>query len=215
MERRLRDGRELSSIASVASFFLSRIDVAVDRELRQRIHPGSGRRIRAEAEALLGRPRWPTRGWPTGAAETLRASAGSAGWSGQGARPQRLVWASTGTKDPAYSDVMYVEPLIGPRYRLHHAGGDGRRLHDHGRVAATLTPAAQQQARQVIEGLEPSRHRLGGGDPPARRRGGAEIHRPLRQAARALDQRCARARRSTQAEPLRGVAARLRADASA
>lgn len=100
MEQRLRDGKDLHSVASVASFFLSRIDTAVDRELRQRIDPQVDARIVAEAEALLGRTAVANaqlayaRYREVGETERWQRLAKA------GARPQRLVWASTGTITP-------------------------------------------------------------------------------------------------------------------
>lgn len=112
LEDAASSGRPLASIASVASFFLSRIDVLVDGVLEKTI--ASGGRKAEVAKGLIG--------------ETAIASAKIAyqmykeifsgnRWekvASKGARPQRLLWASTSTKNPAYSDVKYVEPLIGP-----------------------------------------------------------------------------------------------------
>lgn len=105
LERRAAKGLELSGIASVASFFVSRVDSSIDAILEKRPE--------AEAKALLGKaaianaklayqhwkhvlstPRW----------QALAA---------KGAKPQRLLWASTGTKNPAYKDTLYCEELIG------------------------------------------------------------------------------------------------------
>jgi transaldolase len=159
LERRLRDGRELGSIASVASFFLSRIDVAVDRELRQRIHPEVDERIRRDAEALLGKVAVANARLAYG---LLRETLQSERWrllEREGARPQRLVWASTGTKDPTYSDsdVMYVEPLIGPFTVSTMPESTADAFHEHGVAAATLTPDTGAAA-EVMGRLE---HRLG------------------------------------------------------
>jgi transaldolase len=110
LEARARHGRGVT-IPSVASFFLSRIDVAVDAELDRAAHDGKipaalrerlrGKTAIASAKLayerykrIIGEPRF-------------RALAA------KGARPQRLLWASTSTKDPAYSDVYYVDALIG------------------------------------------------------------------------------------------------------
>lgn len=111
MEQRQQQGLALDTVASVASFFLSRIDVKFDKLLD---NTNADSKEQAMAKALRGQiaiasaasayghflsvcegPRWQ---------KLLQA----------GARPQRLLWASTGTKDPAYSDVKYVEALIAP-----------------------------------------------------------------------------------------------------
>lgn len=103
LEARHARGLPLSGIASVASFFLSRIDTRVDALLDQReagVKPLRGRTAIACAALAYRHFRTVTQGlrW-----QTLAAA---------GAGVQRLLWASTGTKDPAYSDIKYVEPLI-------------------------------------------------------------------------------------------------------
>ena len=104
LERRLAAGQPIDRIASVASFFLSRIDVLVDEMLQGKRADGKhllGKVAVANAklayqgfQRLVDAPRW----------RALEA---------QGARVQRLLWASTGTKNPAYPVLMYVAPLIG------------------------------------------------------------------------------------------------------
>jgi transaldolase/glucose-6-phosphate isomerase len=101
LERRLEAGQPLDRVASVASFFLSRVDTVVDARLPED-SPLRGTIAIANAKAAYQRYRHIFSGerW-----ERLAAA---------GAQVQRPLWASTGTKNPAYSDVMYVEPLIGP-----------------------------------------------------------------------------------------------------
>ena len=106
LERRLGQGLSVSGIESVASFFLSRIDVLLDPQLTAL---GS-----EDAAALRGRVAIANAQAAWLAWKELFGSERFAKLQAQGARPQRLLWASTGTKDPAYSDTMYVEPLIGP-----------------------------------------------------------------------------------------------------
>src|SRR6202000_2192277 len=114
LEKLVADGGDPSHVASVASFFVSRIDSAVDKQLDEKIaranDPHEKERLAAlkgkvaianaklayqEYKELFSGPRW----------EKLAA---------KGAKPQRLLWASTGTKNKDYSDVLYVEELIGP-----------------------------------------------------------------------------------------------------
>lgn len=93
--------RNLSRIAGVASFFISRVDTEVDTRL------GDGHPLRGTAALAQGRLAY----------RLFTATFTGQRWdalAGRGARPQRPLWASTGTKDPAYSDVMYVDGLIGP-----------------------------------------------------------------------------------------------------
>lgn len=102
-------GEALGSVASVASFFLSRIDTAVDGQLDALAARGqpAARSLRGKA-AIASACR---------AYEIYEELSGDARWQGlaaQGARPQRLLWASTSTKDPSYSPIKYVEELVVP-----------------------------------------------------------------------------------------------------
>ncbi|MGD8363151.1 MAG: transaldolase, partial [Gemmatimonadota bacterium] len=111
LEARREKGEPLDSVASVASFFLSRIDTKVDKRLdalrKEGTHADTASALRgktAVASAKLAYRRW--QGVYSGPRwESL---------AGSGANVQKPLWASTSTKDPAYSDIMYVEPLIGP-----------------------------------------------------------------------------------------------------
>jgi transaldolase len=98
-------GRPLDRIASVASFFLSRIDTLIDRRVEQ-LNTDTARALRGQAAiacACLAYQEY----------KTMLASVRWQRLAAQGARPQRLLWASTSTKDSAYYDVKYVEALIG------------------------------------------------------------------------------------------------------
>ena len=125
LEARTAAGQPLDTIASVASFFVSRIDVKADAVL-DRDSPLRGRV--AIANARIAYQRYLT--WFAGERwEALRRV---------GARSQLPLWASTGTKDPAYSDVLYVEQLIGPDVVNTMPEATLRAFADHGRVARTL-----------------------------------------------------------------------------
>jgi transaldolase len=101
LERRVAEGLPVAGIASVASFFVSRVDAKADpllpvgSELRGRVAIANARRAYGRYRDRFSDQRW----------HALRDA---------GAHPQRPLWASTGTKDPAYSDVLYVEQLIAP-----------------------------------------------------------------------------------------------------
>ncbi|MDT8435217.1 MAG: transaldolase [Gemmatimonadota bacterium] len=112
LRRRHEAGRPLGSVASVASFFLSRIDVLVDSLLSQRLVPdrhGAGPAPSLFGAAALASARRAYRHF-----EERTASDGWRTLAGGGARPQRLLWASTSTKNPLYDPVRYVTPLVGP-----------------------------------------------------------------------------------------------------
>ncbi len=130
--------RSLRSVASVASFFLSRIDVAVD-PLLDRI----ARRGGPEADTagdLLGEVAIACARQAYAAFRDSVRDERFARLAEQGARPQRLLWASTGIKNPAYSDVKYVEPLIGPDTVNTMPLETLEAYHDHGQPEARLTP---------------------------------------------------------------------------
>lgn len=105
-------GRPLISVASVASFFLSRIDSMVDPMLDKIVAQGdSGAET---AQGLKGEIAIASARRAYGIFQSGLHDQRFQDLAARGARPQRLLWASTGTKNPAYSDVKYVEPLIGP-----------------------------------------------------------------------------------------------------
>lgn len=106
LEQRVAKGHSIDRIASVASFFLSRIDTVVDAKLDKIDTPeAKGRRGKAAiASARLAYQYY--KEWTN--SDRWRALAE------KGVKPQRLLWASTSTKDPTYKDTMYVEPLIAP-----------------------------------------------------------------------------------------------------
>lgn len=144
MEDCVRAGQPVDRLASVASFFLSRIDTLVDaqldslatpeaRALRGRAAIACARLAYLEFEAMLATPRW----------QQLAEA---------GARPQRLLWASTSTKDPAYSDTKYVEALIGPDTVNTMTPGTVSAYRDHGQPAVRITDAIDE-ADEIPEQL--------------------------------------------------------------
>jgi transaldolase/glucose-6-phosphate isomerase len=137
LEDRLASGRDISRIASVASFFVSRVDSRIDAKIDAGIAARGG--DTAALNALRGR---------VAIANAKLAYQGYLRltqidrWRRlalKGARPQRLLWASTGTKDPAYSDVHYVETLIGRDTVNTMPPKTIDAFRDHGVVADTLT----------------------------------------------------------------------------
>ena len=117
LERRLAAGQDISKIASVASFFLSRIDVSVDRILENNIRAaqitGDTQRIAANRR-LLGQAAIASAKLAYRSFQRLFSEARFAPLRAAGARVQRPLWASTGTKNPAYKDTRYIDLLIGP-----------------------------------------------------------------------------------------------------
>jgi transaldolase/glucose-6-phosphate isomerase len=109
VEELVRNGGDAGRVASVASFFLSRIDTAVDALLTERIRRGE-----QPLETLLGKAAIGSAKLAYQAFKETFHSERFAVLKAKGARVQRPLWASTSTKNPAYSDLLYVEPLIGP-----------------------------------------------------------------------------------------------------
>jgi transaldolase len=103
LEKRLAEGQEIERVASVASFFLSRIDVLVDPKL-EKLTPSNLRGKVAIASAKVAYQMY----------KRIFGSQRFRKLADRGARAQRVLWASTSTKNPEYSDIKYVEPLIGP-----------------------------------------------------------------------------------------------------
>lgn len=138
LERRLAAGGELAPIASVASFFVSRVDTALDpllekrgrRDLLGRIAVDNAKLAYAHFREIFRGERW----------GRLAAA---------GARLQRPLWASTGTKNPAYSDTLYVDGLIGPETVNTLPPATLEAFMDHGTAALTID-----------RDLDGSRHRL-------------------------------------------------------
>jgi transaldolase len=122
-------GGDFSRVKSVASIFLSRVDTLVDRKLEA-----------AGGEALERRGRSGVALAKLAYQEYQRIFKGAqfAELRSRGARPQYLLWASTGTKNPAYSDVLYVEPLIGPETINTLPDATLAAFRDHGRASAAL-----------------------------------------------------------------------------
>ena len=146
-------GGDPDKVASVASFFVSRIDTAVDKLIEARLGQTIDAAERLALTSIRGKvaisnakltyqrykrffagPRW----------EALRA---------KGARTQRLLWASTGTKNPEYSDALYVEELIGPDTINTMPLATMDAFRDHGKLRASLEEDVQG-ARQVMSTLD-------------------------------------------------------------
>jgi len=146
LERRVADKAPLHSIASVASFFLSRIDTLVDALLQEKIRSGS-----REAERLLGRCAIANAKLAYRRFETMASSPWWRSLEGAGARPQRLLWASTSTKNPDFDDLMYVEPLIGPHTVNTLPQKTIAAFADHGTAASTLTKGVDEATQVMLD----------------------------------------------------------------
>jgi transaldolase len=134
LEYRLRRDLTIRAISSVASIFVSRVDTYVDEVLADRM-AAAGEEERRRLEALRGK---------AGLAnakvvyERFRSYLGGRSWqliAASGAKVQRLLWASTGVKDPAYPDLMYADELIGDRTVITLPDATWKAFADHGSPA--------------------------------------------------------------------------------
>jgi transaldolase len=155
LEERKGAGERIDRIASVASFFLSRIDTLLDPAVEKVI--ASGGPAAAEARGLPGTIAIANAKLAWESYQEVRRSERWEGLSRRGARPQRLLWASTGTKNPAYSDTHYVEPLIAPETVNTMPLETLKAYRDHGRpevrIEEGLADAHEQVARLERIGL--------------------------------------------------------------
>jgi transaldolase len=143
LERLVEGGGDPSKVASVASFFVSRVDTEADRrldeldgyeELKGKLAIANAKLAYQRYEEIFSGDRW----------QALEA---------KGATPQRCLWASTSTKNPAYRDVMYVEELIGPDTVNTMPDETIEAFQDHGEVAPTLEQGVDE-AKRVFEQFE-------------------------------------------------------------
>jgi transaldolase len=148
LEGAAANGRDLAQITSVASFFLSRIDTKVDAELDRIAAADEARR--PEAAALRGETAIASARLAYSVFGNFFESARFRRLGEQRARRQRLLWASTGTKDPTYSDVKYIEALIGPQTINTMPLETVKAYNDHGKPQLRLT----NHARDAVAILE-------------------------------------------------------------
>jgi len=148
LEARHARGEDLSRVSSVASFYIGRVDVMVDGVIDDRVASGDAKaevlkslrgRV-AIANAKLAYKHW----------KAVMASARWQALAKAGANPQRLLWASTSTKDEQYSDVLYVDELIGPETVNTMPLPTFDAFRDHGTVADTLG-TGEAEAEKTIK----------------------------------------------------------------
>lgn len=134
LEKLHANGGDLSKVASVASFFVSRVDSAIDKQLEGLINDSN----RDEINALMGKAAIANAKAAYMVYKDIYGSSRFVALRKAGAHPQRLLWASTGVKNPNYSDVMYVDQLIGPNTVNTVPPATYSAFRDHGNVADTL-----------------------------------------------------------------------------
>jgi transaldolase/glucose-6-phosphate isomerase len=153
LEHLLSQGQPIDRIASVASFFVSRIDTVADKLLGERIKATAKAEERAQLELLRGKTAIANAKLAYQLYQALFSGERWTRLKEAGARPQRLLWASTGTKNPEYRDVMYVEELIGPDTVNTLPESTLEAFRDHGMARETLTENVAAAA-QTLDTLE-------------------------------------------------------------
>jgi transaldolase len=140
----MKRGGEPARVASVASFFVSRVDTAVDKQLKGL--------TQAHTDALLGRSAIANSKQVYQRFQELFHGQRFESLRTRGAQVQRLLWASTSTKNPDYADTLYVDNLIGPQTVNTMPPSTIDAFRDHGRVANTLEDGLEE-ARVVLQRL--------------------------------------------------------------
>lgn len=153
LERLIAGGGDPSKVASVASFFVSRIDSLVDKTIDERLAKGPGPELAEKLGSLRGKVAIANAKLAYRSYQRLIESPRWKALAAKGARPQRLLWASTGTKNPKYRDVVYVEELIGPDTVNTVPEQTYNAFKDHGRVRASLTEdlAGAERTMRALE----------------------------------------------------------------
>ncbi|MGB6898152.1 MAG: transaldolase family protein, partial [Candidatus Acidiferrum sp.] len=152
LEARAAKGQDISHSASVASFFVSRIDTLVDSRIDEKLKTAADPAQRALLESIHGKIAIANARLTYKKYQELFGGARWKPLAAKGAQTQRLLWASTSTKNPKYRDVLYVEELIGPDTvdTIPPATFDAFR--DHGKLRNSLTENVDA-ARTTMENL--------------------------------------------------------------
>ena len=144
LERRASAGQPVDGVASVASFFVSRIDTEADKRLEAKMKSASDPSEREMLQSLMGKAAIANAKRAYRMFRELFSGARFKALAAKGARVQRPLWGSSSTKNPAYPDLLYVEALVGPDTVDTMTPQTIAAFHDHGRV----------NPRAVMEGLD-------------------------------------------------------------
>jgi transaldolase/glucose-6-phosphate isomerase len=155
LEKYIARGGDPSHVASVASFFVSRIDSAVDKQLDEKIAKANDPTEKARLTALKGKIAIANAKLAYQDYKRLFSGARWDKLAAKGAKPQRLLWASTGTKNKDYSDVLYVEELIGSNTINTVPPATLDAFRDHGKLRDSLEENIDE-AKRVLAELEKS-----------------------------------------------------------
>jgi transaldolase len=153
LERRAAAGQPVDRIASVASFFVSRIDSMVDKQLGQLAEKATDEQQKQRINGLMGKAAVANAKLAYASFKHIFGGERFATLKAKGARVQRPLWASTSTKNPAYPDTMYVETLIGTDTVNTVPPQTLDAFRDHGKVAPTLE-AGLDEAHHTFDELK-------------------------------------------------------------
>jgi len=154
LEQRVREGKPIDRIGSVASFFVSRIDTLVDRLLDAKLAEATADAQREKIAALEGKVAIANAKAAYEKFKAIFSSARFKALAAKGARVQRVLWASTSTKNPKYRDVLYAEELIGADTVDTMPPATVTAFRDHGRVRPSLeedVAGSQRVLQQLAE----------------------------------------------------------------
>jgi transaldolase len=154
LEQAKAAGRELATIASVASFFVSRVDTEIDKRL-DALGTDEAKALKGKAAVANARLAY----------QAFEETFSTARWqvlADAGARPQRPLWASTGVKDPSYPDTMYVTELVAPDTVNTMPGKTLDAVADHGEISGDTVRGRYDEATGVLDAL--ARLGIGYGD---------------------------------------------------
>jgi len=152
LEKRAAENKELSSVASVASFFVSRIDSLIDSQIEEKLKTASGE-DKQTLENLLGKVAIANAKMAYQIYEKIFSGERWEKLSAKGAQTQRVLWASTGTKNEKYSDVLYIEELIGKDTVNTIPPATWDAFRDHGKLRNSLTEDVSG-AKETLANLE-------------------------------------------------------------
>jgi transaldolase/glucose-6-phosphate isomerase len=155
LEKLVAGGGDPSHVASVASFFVSRIDSAVDKQLDEKIARANDPHEKERLAALKGKVAIANAKLAYQEYKQLFSGLRWEKLAAKGAKPQRLLWASTGTKNKDYSDVLYVEELIGPNTVNTVPPATLDAFRDHGKPRDSLEENVEE-AKDVLSELDKS-----------------------------------------------------------
>jgi transaldolase/glucose-6-phosphate isomerase len=152
LEKLAGEGKPLKRVASVASFFVSRIDTLVDQQLDARLREAKTDAERERISALFGKAAIANAKLAYQRFKEIFAGSRFQTLAQKGARVQRMLWASTSTKNPKYRDVLYAEELIGPDTVDTMPASTLDAFRHHGKVRATIEEGLAE-SRQVMAQL--------------------------------------------------------------